>query len=162
MTPGTKYYSSVENELMSNKITGSTTIASEIYNFQTKGEVDIIDLSNPIKKFVTSSNISNGTLTIFCIGSTGSIVATEFEHGLIKDQKDIIKQLIPKGAGYHHDRIENNAHSHLRSTLFGSDMTIPIIENELMLGTWQQVVFLELDVHPRNRRVVFQIMGISA
>ncbi len=145
---------------MSSKTTGSITIISEIYNFQTKGEIDIIDLSYPILEFVKKSNISNGKITVFSIGSTGSIVATEFEHGLIRDQKNIIKLLIPEGAGYNHDRIDNNAHSHLRSTLFGSEMSIPIIDHELMLGTWQQVVFLELDVHPRNRRVVFQIMGI--
>lgn len=147
---------------MVNKTTGPLTVISEIHKFHTKGEIDIIDLTYPIKEFVNYSRIAEGRLTVFCIGSTGAIVATEFEQGLIQDNMDIINQLIPKGAGYDHDRIDNNAHSHLRSTLFGSEMTIPIVNKELTLGTWQQVVFLELDVHPRNRQVVFQIMGISA
>ena len=146
---------------MANKTTGPLTIMSEIHKFHTKGEIDIIDLTYPITEFVTNSKINEGRLTVFCIGSTGAIVATEYEGGLIQDNKKIIKQLIPQRAEYDHDSIDNNAHSHLRSTLFGSEMTIPVINNELTLGTWQQVVFLELDVHHRNRQVVFQIMGIS-
>ncbi len=132
-----------------------------IYSFNTDGEIDIIDLTEEIITFVRKTGILEGRVTIFCIGSTGAIACTEFENGLISDNKEILQKLIPKAAGYIHDRIDNNAHSHLRSTLLGSEITIPVIDGELVLGTWQQIVFFELDVHKRSRRVVFQILGVD-
>lgn len=141
---------------------GTLHIESKVYQFRTAGEIDIHDLTYDLERFVKETEITDGTVTIFCTGSTGAIACTEFETGLILDNKKMISDLIPKGMGYNHDRIDNNAHSHLRSTLLGSEITIPIIKKELVLGTWQQVVFFELDVHKRSRNVVFQVMGIKA
>ncbi len=83
----------------------------------------------------------------------------EYESGAVADFKRLIKELAPKGANWLHDRIDNNAHSHLRAALIGPSLTIPIKNGELVLGTWQQPVFLELDIHPRRRRLQVTILG---
>ncbi len=148
----------VQNKLMPE---GMLNIKSEIFQFRTNGEIDIIDLTPALRQFIDNSGITEGRVTVFCTGSTGAIACTEYESGLLQDNKKILKNLIPRGSGYKHDEIDNNAHSHLRSTLLGSEITIPVINGRLVLGTWQQVVFFELDVRKRNRQVVFQIMGIK-
>ena len=140
--------------------TGKFQVETEVFEFSTLGEIDIIDLSNDVSKFVHKTGITEGRVTVFVSGSTGAVGFTECEPLLTQDNKRILGELIPKGAGYRHDEIDNNAHSHLRTTLIGSDVSIPVTKGQLVLGTWQQLVFFELDVHPRHRRIVFQIMGI--
>lgn len=140
--------------------TGNYFIESKIHRFETNGEIDIIDLTPKIREFLHDTSLVEGEITVFVNGSTGAIGTTEFEPRLTKDNKNIFSKLIPKGAGYHHDHIDNNAHSHLRATLIGSDKTIPVIDNQLLIGTWQQIVFFEFDTRPRNRSVIFQAKGI--
>lgn len=141
-------------------VVGQLQIETKVHNLRTGGEIELIDLTNEIEDFISETKIKEGRITIFIPGSTASIIATEFERGLIEDTKKFIDEIIPRGIGYYHDRIDSNAHSHLRTTLFGSEMTIPITQGRPTLGTWQQIVFVELDVRSRSRRVVFQIMGI--
>lgn len=128
---------------------------------QTNGENDIIDLTSQIERFVKSSRISNGLLNVSVPGSTGAIITTEFERGLIEDNKKMINELIPKGAGYKHDMIDNNAHSHLRASILGSEKTFSVINKDIMIGIWQQIVFFECDVHPRSRKVILQLVGVQ-
>jgi len=128
-------------------------------SFETQGEIEIIDLTNKLASLVSELNIKNGTLTVFNPGSTGAITAMEYEPGAVEDFKRLIKELAPKGANWLHDRIDNNAHSHLRAALIGPSLTIPIRNGELVMGTWQQPVFLELDIHPRRRRLQVTILG---
>ncbi len=142
-------------------VVGTLQIETKIHNLRTNGEIELIDITREIENFVAETRIKEGRCTIFIPGSTASIIATEYESGLIEDTKRVISELIKKGKGYFHDRIDSNAHSHLRTTLFGSEMTIPVTNGRLTLGTWQQIVFAELDVRPRNRKVVFQMMGIA-
>ncbi|MCH8908851.1 MAG: YjbQ family protein [Candidatus Heimdallarchaeota archaeon] len=127
---------------------------------QTNGEIELIDLTNKVMNYLAESKITDGTVHISCPGSTSAVITTEFEPGVVKDTKDLLNKLIPKGIGYEHDKIDNNAHSHLRASFLGANQTIPIKENRLLLGTWQQIVFVELDVRPRTRTVIFQFMGI--
>ncbi|MHA2091237.1 MAG: secondary thiamine-phosphate synthase enzyme YjbQ [Candidatus Kariarchaeaceae archaeon] len=142
-------------------VVGQLQVETTEYQFKTDGEIEIIDLTDNLNDFVKTSGIQEGRVNVFVPGSTGAIVAVEYERGLLQDVKEIIPLLIPKGKGYQHDRIDSNAHSHLRATLYGPEMTIPVTKGTTILGTWQQVVFLELDVRPRHRRVVFQIMGVA-
>lgn len=144
-------------------VKGELEIHSKTLEFQTQGEeVDLIDLTHEIQAYIRSYTITDGRITVFVPGSTAAIITTEFEPRLNEDTKDMVKKLIPRGLGYRHDEIDDNAHSHLRATLLGSEMTIPIINNRAILGTWQQVVFADFDVYPRRRTVVLQIMGISS
>jgi len=140
---------------------GQFAVETENIELRTEGqEIDLIDLSSRIRQFITTSGIREGRFTVFVPGSTGAIIATEFEPRLIQDTKRVIKQLIRKGDGYEHDKIDNNAHAHLRTTLLGSEMTIPVIDGCPTLGTWQQVCFADFDTRPRRRTLIFQIMGV--
>jgi len=131
------------------------------HQFQTNGEIELIDLTQTIDSYLQKSVISQGMVQIFCPGSTGAIITTEYENGVIQDTKQLLEKLIPKGIGYQHDKIDNNAHSHLRACLLGASQTIPIANKKLLIGTWQQVVFLELDVRPRSRTVIMQFSGVT-
>ena len=135
-------------------------VLSEI-QFETKGEPEIVDVTNQVKAQVTSSKIQSGLATVFCTGSTGAITTLEYEPGLIEDLPVALERLAPKDATYqHHLRWQDgNGHSHVRAAIIGPSVTIPVIEGQLPLGTWQQIVFLELDVRPRTRRLIIQIIG---
>jgi len=128
-------------------------------HFATKGEIDLVDITSRVEDFVRKSGIRNGQVLVFVPGATGAIVAIEHESGLLEDFRRLLKELVPKGRGYLHDRIDNNAHSHLRATLLGPSLVLPVVDGRLIRGTWQQIFFVELDVRPRHRRVVVQVMG---
>ena len=128
-------------------------------NLRTKGSLDMINITHDVERLVKESGIRNGIALVFVPGATGSIVTIEDEEGLIEDFKRIISELIPQRAGYLHNRIDNNAVSHLRATTLGSDRAFPVVDSRLVRGTWQNIFFVELDLRPRNRRVVVQIVG---
>ena len=136
-------------------------VENTILEIQTEGENDIIDLTHQIEQFVKSSKITNGILNVSVPGSTGAIITTEFERGLIEDNKKMINELIPKGIGYKHDEIDSNAHSHLRASILGCEKTFSVIGNDIVIGIWQQIVFFECDIHPRSRRVILQLLGVE-
>jgi secondary thiamine-phosphate synthase enzyme len=128
-------------------------------HFSTRGEIDLVDITSEVEKVVEESGIQNGQVLVFVPGATGAIITIEHESGLLEDFKRILKELIPKAAGYLHDRIDDNAHSHLRASLLGASECFPVVDGRLVRGTWQQIFFVELDVRPRHRRVVVQVMG---
>ncbi len=130
-------------------------------NVQTKGEIDVIDITKDIRRFIDDINLQEGHVVIFHPGSTASITTIEYEGGLIEDLKRTIQDLVKKGVGYQHDMIDNNAHSHLRATLLRPNLTVPVVGGSLTLGTWQQIILVDLDVRPRNRRVVLQAFGVK-
>ncbi|WP_297506275.1 secondary thiamine-phosphate synthase enzyme YjbQ [Thermococcus sp.] len=127
--------------------------------FSTMGEIDLVDITGEVEKVVRESGIKNGHALVFVPGATGAIVTIEHESGLLEDFKRILRELVPKGRGYLHDRIDDNAHSHLRATLLGASECFPVVDGRLVRGTWQQIFFVELDVRPRHRRVVVQVVG---
>lgn len=127
--------------------------------FSTKGEIDLVDITSEVERVVEESGIENGQVLVFVPGATGAIITIEHESGLLEDFKRVLKELIPKGAGYLHDRIDDNAHSHLRASLLGASECFPVVDGRLVRGTWQQIFFVELDVRPRHRRVVVQVIG---
>ena len=125
----------------------------------TGGEIDLIDITREVERFVEESGIANGQVLIFVPGATGAVVTIEYESGLLEDFKRILRELVPKGQGYKHDLIDNNAHSHLRASLLGPSLVLPVIDGELMRGIWQQIFFVELDVRPRRRKIILQAIG---
>ncbi|NJF25237.1 secondary thiamine-phosphate synthase enzyme YjbQ [Thermococcus sp. Bubb.Bath] len=134
-------------------------VHTEKLRFSTEGEIDLVDITHEVERVVEESGIRNGQVLVFVPGATGAIVTIEHESGLLEDFKRALKELIPKGAGYLHDRIDDNAHSHLRATLLGASECFPVVDGRLVRGTWQQIFFVELDVRPRHRRVVVQVTG---
>jgi secondary thiamine-phosphate synthase enzyme len=134
-------------------------VHTEELRFSTKGEIDLVDITHKVERVVDESGIENGQVLVFVPGATGAIITIEHESGLLEDFKRILKELVPKGAGYLHDRIDDNAHSHLRASLLGASECFPVVDGRLIRGTWQQIFFVELDVRSRHRRVVVQVMG---
>lgn len=134
-------------------------VLNEVILFNTDGEIDIVDLTRDLRSFVAKSSVKNGVLTANTIGSTGALTTIEYESGVLDDFRQILQKLVPKGAGYKHDYIDSNAHSHLRASLIGPSISISIQDGKLQLGTWQQPVFVCLDVKPRSRRVAVTIVG---
>lgn len=133
---------------------------SEVLNINTKGNSHIVDITSNILSVLNKSNINNGLATVFSVGSTGGITTIEYEPGLIKDFPGMLDKIAPEG-NYCHDRTwgDGNGHAHLRSSLIGTSFTVPVVDGEMTLGTWQQIVLVDFDTHPRTRKVVVQILG---
>lgn len=129
--------------------------------FKTKGEVTIKDITSEVSKAVKGSGIKNGTVTVFHPGSTGVISTIEYEPGLEKDLEDALQRLFPKDMEYaHHLKWDDgNGHSHIRATFLGPSLTVPIVNGGMTLGTYQQIIFVDLDVRHRDRRVIVHVMG---
>ena len=128
---------------------------------RTKGNCDIIDITNDVSEIIIKSGIREGLCTVFSVGSTAGVTTTEYEPGLIKDIPKMLDRLIPSAQKYHHDDTwgDGNGHSHLRSALYKTSLSIPIVKSELTLGTWQQIVLIDFDNRSRTRRIVIQILG---
>ena len=128
---------------------------------KTKGHCDMIDITSDVQQIVNESQFSEGICTVFCVGSTGSIITIEYEGGLLKDFPEAMERIAPENAVYeHHLRWhDGNGHSHIRASVVGPDLTIPFVDGRLTLGTWQQVAFVDYDVKHRNRKLEIMIMG---
>ena len=128
---------------------------------KSKGENDLIDITTQISKVLEESNIKNGNVTIFVSGSTAAITTIEFEPGLVKDFPKMLARIVPKDIEYGHEQMwhDGNGHSHVRASLVGPSITVPFRDSQLLLGTWQQIVMIELDTRSRDRNLVLQIMG---
>jgi secondary thiamine-phosphate synthase enzyme len=128
---------------------------------KTKGESDIVDITGEIDRIVSKTGIRNGIVNIFVPGSTGAVTTIEYEPGLLKDLPNALERIAPKNSYYEHEKMwhDGNGHSHVRASIIGPSITIPIKDGALRLGTWQQLVFLELDVKPRSRSLIVTCLG---
>jgi secondary thiamine-phosphate synthase enzyme len=126
-----------------------------------KEDCGIVDITEIVSKEVKNSKISNGIVTIFCIGSTGTITTMEFEPNLSMDFAEILEKLIPLNRDYHHHETwgDYNGGSHLRAMLLGPSLTVPFVEKRMTLGTWQQIVYINFDRIKKVRKIVLQILG---
>ncbi len=128
---------------------------------ETEGEVQIIDLRERLESISVKSRIRTGTLHCFVPGATGAMSFIEYEPGLISDFPAMLERIAPKGIPYAHHRTwdDGNGHSHVRATLIGPDVTIPIRDGGLVLGRWQHPVLIELDNKPRKRTLFVTVIG---
>ena len=119
------------------------------------------DITDQVAEVVRASGIRTGVAHVFNIGSTGAVGTIEFEPGLEQDLPDVLDKLIPPSRNYGHEQAwhDGNGHSHLQATWLGPDLTVPVRDGRLMLGTWQQVFHLECDIKPRRREIVVTVMG---
>lgn len=136
-------------------------IQTRKFSFSTESDMDVVDITKDVGDLVLESNITDGIATVFVPGSTGALTTVEFEPGLVQDLKDVFEGLAPKDNYYHHEERwhDENGHSHVRASLLGSSVTIPFQDKRLLLGTWQQIVFVDFDVRARERELIVQIMG---
>ena len=130
-------------------------------NIKTDGEVDIVDITSDLQNQVKKSKIKNGIICVFVPGSTGTITTIEYEPGLMKDLPKALQKIAPKDEYYNHHETwhDDNGHSHVRASIMGPGISIPIINSRVTHGTWQQIVFVELDTRPRTRNLIVQIVG---
>ncbi|MCM8819182.1 MAG: secondary thiamine-phosphate synthase enzyme YjbQ [Candidatus Omnitrophica bacterium] len=126
----------------------------------TKGNIDIIDITSDLEKIVKEENIVDGILFLSVIGSTAAITTIEYEPGLVKDLKETLEKIIPYKEDYEHNFTwqDYNAHSHLRSSFLKTNFFVSVTEGKLDLGTWQQVVLIDFDIRKRQRKIVVKIL----
>jgi len=136
-------------------------VTTKTITIKSKGENDIIDITQQVAKIVQESKITNGNVTLFVSGSTASITTIEYEPGLVKDFPKTLARIAPKDMEYDHEKMwhDGNGHSHVKASLLGPSLTIPFKDNQLLLGTWQQIVLIDFDERPRSRTVVVKAIS---
>jgi len=127
----------------------------------TRGNADVQDITPQVAQVINESKVRNGTVTIFCPSSTSALTTIEYESGCISDLQRLFNEIIPGNRDYAHNARwhDGNGHSHIRAALLGPSLTIPFVEGDLALGTWQQVIYVDFDVRSRHRELVLQIIG---
>lgn len=130
-------------------------------NLSTKGHDQVVNITDEVQEIVNQSKVNNGLATVFIHGSTASVTTIEYEPGLVKDIKNLDEKLIPSDTSYAHDATwgDANGYAHLRASLYGPSLSIPVEKGTLTLGTWQQIIVIDHDNHPREREVIVQIIG---
>ena len=129
---------------------------------ETNGNCEVVNITEQVGEAVAQSDIRDGTVTVFNIGSTAGITTTEYEPGLANyDLKAVFEKLAPENARYEHEETwhDDNGHAHVRATLLGPSLSVPIVAGRLTLGTWQQIILVDFDTRPRTRTIICQIIG---
>ncbi|MGB3976488.1 MAG: secondary thiamine-phosphate synthase enzyme YjbQ [bacterium] len=136
-------------------------IVSLEFSIKTNGNGHTCDITPEVSQHLINTRLRSGTVTIFVPGSTAAITTIEYESGAISDFNDAFERAVPKNIPYKHDQRwgDGNGFSHVRAAWLGPSVTVPFIDGEMCLGTWQQVVLVDFDRHPRNRKIVLQIIG---
>ncbi len=128
---------------------------------KTTGQGDAHDVTGAVSAAVAESGVSSGIATVFVVGSTAAVTTIEFEPGAVADLNAVFERLAPRDGDYrHHERWgDDNGSSHVRAAMLGPSLTVPFRQGELLLGTWQQIVLIELDTRPRTRQFIVQVLG---
>ncbi len=136
-------------------------IITEHFSVSTRGNSEVLDITTRVSNLLSKHKLKEGNLIVFVSGSTASVTTTEFEPGLRKDIPEALNRIAPEGIRYHHDDTwhDGNGHAHVRAAVMGPSLTIPFSGGEMLLGTWQQIVLIDFDNRPRERKVVVQLMG---
>jgi secondary thiamine-phosphate synthase enzyme len=131
------------------------------FELSTKAENDVVDITEDVQQVVKESGLVTGVATVFVPGSTAAVTTMEYEPGLAEDFPKMLQRAAPSSISYAHQKAwhDDNGRSHVKASLVGPSLSVPFVGGRLTLGTWQQVVFLELDIRPRKREVVVQVMG---
>ena len=130
-------------------------------SLSTKGNCDIVDITDKVHNLITQKNFSDGNVLVFAGGSTAGITTIEYEPGLLKDYPRFFDRIAPVNINYEHDNTwhDGNGHSHVRAAIQGASLTVPFLKGRMMLGTWQQIVFIDYDNRSRRREITVQIIG---
>ena len=128
---------------------------------RTRREGEMLDITELVQDLITRGKPSDGVAFVFMPSSTGAITTIEYEPGLTVDFLGALARLVPKNMSYEHEKRwhDGNGHSHVKASLLGPDLAVPFKDRKLLLGTWQQIAFVELDVRSRDRTVIVQLIG---
>jgi len=138
------------------------TVSTHTLERRTEGDDHIVDITDELQILVYESGIEVGQLTAMVVGSTAALTTIEFEPGLVgHDIAAALERIAPRDGTYEHEKMwhDDNGHSHVRASLIGPSLALPIVAGALPLGTWQQVVLVDLDTRPRNRCVIVNLVG---
>ena len=141
---------------------GLLRVVTDTIEFPSRGDADIISISDEVVEAVRRSGLHDGTVTIFVPGATGAVTTLEFEPGVVHDVQQALDQLTPPERHYqHNDNLrDGNGHSHVRAGLVGPSLTVPFVDGGLTLGKFQTIVFCDFDARPRERQLIVQVMGV--
>lgn len=135
---------------------------SHTIELDTKGNAQVVNITDHVANALAGGDIQNGTVTVFVVGSTAGVTTTEFEPGLaLHDLAAFFERIAPENDDYRHEETwhDDNGHSHVRASLLGPSLTVPVVDGKMTLGTWQQIVLIDFDTRPRRRRVIAQVIG---
>jgi len=136
-------------------------VKTEKIKVETKGNCDVVNITEQVNKAIGQSDIRSGVVTVFNVGSTAGITTTEYEPGLVNyDIAAAFEKIAPQNGRYEHEETwhDDNGHSHVRATLLGPSLSVPVIDGQMMLGTWQQIILVDFDTRARTRTVICQIV----
>ena len=137
-------------------------VKTEQIQVQTKGNCQVIDITGRVAQAVAGCGLGAGVVTLFHVGSTAGLTTTEYEPGLANhDLKAAFERIAPEAADYVHEQTwdDDNGHSHVRASVLGPSLAVPLVDGRLTLGTWQQIILVDFDTRARNRTVICQIVG---
>jgi secondary thiamine-phosphate synthase enzyme len=136
-------------------------IITDRLSLSTQGHTSVIDITDSVKSALQKRDIKDGILNLFVPGSTAALTTIEYEPGAVEDLREAIERLIPRTVPYAHDSRwgDGNGYAHVRASFIGPSLTIPFRDGKLLLGTWQQIVFIDFDNRPRSREIIIQIVG---
>ncbi len=136
-------------------------VESYTVTLRTLREGEMVDITDKVQGILTAAKPEDGVAFLFVPGSTAALTTIEYEPGLLSDFPRLLERLAPRGIPYEHEKRwhDGNGHSHVRASLLGPDLAVPFKRRKLVLGTWQQIAFVELDVRPRDRTVIVQLIG---
>jgi len=137
-------------------------VKTETIKVKTKGNCDVVNITEQVSEVVAQSDIREGTVTVFNVGSTAGITTTEYEPGLVNyDIEAAFEKIAPENARYEHEETwhDDNGHAHVRASLLGPSLSVPVVDGRLTLGTWQQIILVDFDTRPRTRAIICQMIG---
>ena len=136
-------------------------VRTERIEVDSRGDADVVDVTDAVAEVVRARGLVEGQALVFVGGSTAALTTVEHEPGLVRDLPVAFERVAPRGARYHHDDTwhDGNGHSHVRASLVGPSLAVPVAERAMLIGTWQQIVLLDFDNRPRRRRLVVQLLG---
>ena len=136
-------------------------VIMEKFSIKTKKTCHMVDISPDVSEIVRKSGLRKGICNVFIAGATGAITTIEYEPGLQKDFPDMLERIAPENLPYEHHKTwgDYNGSGHCRASLLGPSLTVPFSGGSCVLGTWQQIIFIELDSHGRNRTIHVTLIG---
>ncbi|NIN72074.1 MAG: YjbQ family protein [Gemmatimonadetes bacterium] len=136
-------------------------VVTDSIELETRGHADMLDITGDVATKVRDSGVRAGVVTVFCPGSTSAITTIEYESGALADLKRVFDEIVPPDREYAHNLRwgDGNGYSHVRAALLGPSLSVPVVDGELQLGTWQQITYCDFDNRSRSRRLIVQIVG---
>jgi secondary thiamine-phosphate synthase enzyme len=141
---------------------GLACVVTAAIEFSSRGDADIVLITDQVAEAVGKAGLSDGTVTLFVPGATGALTTLEYEPGVVADLREALDVVAPADHPYHHNLNlgDGNGHSHVRAGLVGPSLVVPFVDGRLTLGRYQNIVFCDFDARPRRRSLVVQVMGV--